>query len=429
MNVNDDRADDAMDANALAWTIVVVILTALLGFTAFVITDAKKSAKAEKAKVEKVQALAKAAAPAPAAPKPKTTHAEPKKSKKPKDVEHERLLAAMKGFTEPITSVSLSSDNKLCAAASADRSIRVWPGLDKLGGGGPLANPLRANVELDHASALSFSANGTNLVAGIAQARGLLAFAVKVPPAAGAGLELKKTLCAKAAHSTPMVATLLAANGRFIVTAAGGDDEHVKLWSLSGECLCTHANKQGEIFSAALSVDSRFVALGCWMSDVKVLKVTTAKDGAPTGLETAMTCTGQRRACTSVAFSDDCTQLAACSKDGSWSVWRIDVRYEYKEDPRLRGRGAAPDGVPFERVALSPRGSLLAASVGADIHLLAVDGVHHASATALAVIAGAHPGGVRCLAFGSDGTRFASGGADGRVRLWKAADAADAGAL
>ena len=92
-----------------------------------------------------------------------------------------------------------------------------------------------------------------------------------------------------------MVATLLAANGRFIVTAAGGDDEHVKLWSLSGECLCTHANKQGEIFSAALSVDSRFVALGCWMSDDKVLKVTTAKDGGATGLETAMTCTGQRR--------------------------------------------------------------------------------------------------------------------------------------
>ena len=113
-----------MDANALAWTIVVVILTALLGFTAFVITDAKKSAKAEKAKVEKVQAMAQVPAPAPAAPKPKTTHAEPKKSKKPKDVEHERLLAAMKGFTEPITSVSLSSDNKLCAAASADRSIR-----------------------------------------------------------------------------------------------------------------------------------------------------------------------------------------------------------------------------------------------------------------------------------------------------------------
>ena len=84
-----------------------------------------------------------------------------------------------------------------------------------------------------------------------------------------------------------MVATLLAANGRFIVTAGGGDDEHVKLWSLSGECLCTHPNKQGEIFSAALSVDSRFVALGCWMSDVKVLKVTTAKDGGATGLETA----------------------------------------------------------------------------------------------------------------------------------------------
>ena len=39
-----------MDANALAWTIAVVILTSLLVLTAVVITDAKKSAKAEKAK-------------------------------------------------------------------------------------------------------------------------------------------------------------------------------------------------------------------------------------------------------------------------------------------------------------------------------------------------------------------------------------------
>ena len=141
-----------------------------------------------------------------------------------------------------------------------------------------------------------------------------------------------------------------------------------------------------------------------------------------------MTCTGQRRACTSVAFSDDCTQLAACSKDGSWSVWRIDVRYEYKEDPRLRGRGAAPDGVPFERVALSPRGSLLAASVGADIHLLAVDGVTTRAPPPSPSSPERTPA-ASAASLGSDGTRFASGGADGRVRLWKAADAADAGAL
>ena len=64
-------------------------------------------------------------------------------------------------------------------------SIRV-AGLDKLGGGGPLASPLRANVELDHVGSLL--GERRNLVAGTAQARGLLAFAVKVPPA-GAGLE------------------------------------------------------------------------------------------------------------------------------------------------------------------------------------------------------------------------------------------------
>ena len=107
-------------------------------------------------------------------------------------------------------------------------------------------------------------------------------------------------------------------------------------------------------------------------------------------------------------------------------MWRIDVRYEYKEDPRLRGHGAAPDGVPAERVALSPRGSL-AASVGADIHLLAVDGVHHASATALAVIAERTPA-------ASAASRLARRHAIRERRRRRrapveAADAADAGAL
>jgi len=85
-----------------------------------------------------------------------------------------------------------------------------------------------------------------------------------------------------------------------------------------------------------------------------------------------------------VSFAHDCVHIALASLDGEWSVVRTDVRFDLKQEakehnpnpltltlplpltptltPTLtlkqeakeHARGRAPNGTPFEAVALSP---------------------------------------------------------------------------
>lgn len=40
------------------------------------------------------------------------------------------------------------------------------------------------------------------------------------------------------------------------------------------------------------------------------------------------------RQVTCLAFSPDCNKAATASKDGTWAVWNLAVRYHMNEDPR-----------------------------------------------------------------------------------------------
>jgi len=62
------------------------------------------------------------------------------------------------------------------------------------------------------------------------------------------------------------------------------------------------------------------------------------------------------------------------------------------------------------------------AASGPAIHLLSVRG-----GQVFDTIADAHPGGGIRLSFCESGTRFVSGGADGRLRVWRSAPQEDAG--
>ena len=91
---------------------------------------------------------------------------------------------------------------------------------------------------------------------------------------------------------------------------------------------------------------------------------------------------------------------------------------------RASGCGAAPGGVPFERIALSPFAKRL---VGATASQLCI--VNVALGAVLETVPTAH-GGVTALCYSSDGLRALSGGEDGRLRVWRVEDdAAKAGTL
>ena len=104
------------------------------------------------------------------------------------------------------------------------------------------------------------------------------------------------------------------------------------------------------------------------------------------------------------------------SRDGEWSVVRADAKARSKADAMEAARGAAPGGVPFERVALSPFAKRL---VGATASRLCI--VDVASAAVLETVPTGH-GGVTALCYSSDGLRALSGGEDGRLRVWRVED-------
>jgi len=383
---------------------------------------------------------------------------------------HPRLLATLKGFADGVTSAAF--DGSVAAAVSRDRTLRLWPGLHDAGDPQKTAlpTPFIANIPVEHGhgTACSLSANGRNVVVATARARRVLAFSATpklqlrrdfpLPAKDGAkkGAAAAAAVAAAAAHPQPMCAALLAPSGAYIVTVGGGDDTSLKLWSLSGELIATVANKQAIHFGAAVSADSLLVAVAAGSNasasravaprhaQVSVYEVQVAGGGGggggggdsggdsgggggggrPTGLSLALSVAGHTRSVTAVSFAHDCVHLALAARDGEWSVVRADARARAGRHAKEAARGAAPGGVPFERVALSPFARRL---VGATASQLCIVDVN--SGAVLETVPTAH-GGVTALCYSSDGLRALSGGEDGRLRVWRVEDdAAKAGTL
>lgn len=359
-----------------------------------------------------------------------------KKGAKAADHSHPRLLCTLKGFSEPVTSATLSPDGALAAAVSTDRSLRVYPGLEHAGEEGWKApHSLLASISLDHGSTCSFSSNGRNVLVAAAASRRLLAYTTTPK------LALKKEFACAAHHPVPVCAALLAPNSKFIITAGGGEDVSVRVWSLGGELLASAPpSKQSMQHGAAISADSGLIAVGCSShpnpsravaprhGQVPVYQV-LYEGGRPRELQLALNIAGHTRGVRAVSFAHDCVHIALASLDGEWSVVRTDVRFDLKQEAKEHARGRAPNGTPFEAVALSPFARRLVGATATTITIVDVDAAARGAASVLETIPSGH-GGISSLCYAADGLRALSGGKDGRLRLWRLEDdATKAGTL
>lgn len=342
-------------------------------------------------------------------------------------ITHPRLLVTLKGFAvgESVTSAALSQDGTLAAAVSTDRTLRIFPGLQHAGTGTTaLPAAIIANVPLDHGTAVSLSSNGRNVVLATCQARKVLAYSI-MPK-----LAVKRSFPdgTAAAHPQPMCAALIAPNSKFILTAGGEGDLTAKLWSISGELIATfEASKHAALLSASISADSKLIALACTAAanptrtvaaahgQVPVLEV-QYRGGEAAGLGQVLSIGGHTRGMTSAAFAQDCVHLGLASHDGEWSVVSTDVRYDLKVPAKEKARGTAPNGAPFERVALSPFARRLVGSTRTTMVIVDVE-----KQRVLETIDTGH-GGISCLQYSSDGLRVLTAGSDGRLRLWRVED-------
>ncbi|EOD42082.1 hypothetical protein EMIHUDRAFT_447579 [Emiliania huxleyi CCMP1516] len=312
--------------------------------------------------------------------------ARPKKRPTPPPLSHPRLLCTLKGFSEGVTGAALSQDGALAAAVSSDRTLRVFSGLRQAGSGdpqrAPLPTPLIANVHLDFGTACSISASGRNVLVATAAGRRLLAYSLSPK------LQLRREFDAAAVHPAPLSAAILAPNSQYIVTVGSEGDRSVCLWSLSGSLVARETAKQAAVLGAQV------FCVG-----------------------------GHSRGVTAASFAQDCVHLAVAARDAEWSVVRTDLRHA---EPAEVGRGKAPHGTPFERVALSPFAKRLVGATATGTSIVDVG----RGVTLETIPHGHGPSPPTALQYSNDALRVLSAGVDGKLRLWRVEDDdAKAGAL
>jgi len=156
--------------------------------------------------------------------------------------------------------------------------------------------------------------------------------------------------------------------------------------------------------------------VAAFTSDVTLYEVTTqkGKDWEFNGVESAMTLpNGHQSTVNWICFSSDSKKLATASKDCTWKMWDINVRYHVNEDPKLLYTVTSEN--PFTFIAISPDIKVVATADGGGrlSFYAAADG------RLLDHIPRPHAGTIRKLVWSPDSSLLAScGEGDKAVKLW-----------
>lgn len=190
-----------------------------------------------------------------------------------------------------------------------------------------------------------------------------------------------------AAHQGPARAAWLAETS-FV---SAGADGQVQVWNDRGSARQSFDGVQGPVAALALAPSGNLAA-------------TASEDhvqiwDAPTGR--TLNNVRLSQACVGLSFSSDGRRLAAAAADGRVRVLDPQTGRLLEE---LRATSSA-----LASVYLSPDGKTVLAGGADQARLLAVS---------LVTVLGTHEGGASGVAFVPDGSRLASAGADGLVRVW-----------
>lgn len=341
----------------------------------------------------------------------------------------------------PATRLAFSPDGSLLAAAAADHSLRLWRMLDR--------RLVRRWAPLSVES-IAFTPEGDLLaVGGRDRQIRLLHVNDGRPAAIGVG------------HTGVVECLDCAASG---LLASGGADHSVRLWQVAASpqvqvepvdqhLLGVHAAGVADlrftIDEVALVSGGRDNRVCLWRLADGLLQGATHAHNAPiTGLD----------------FHPAGTALATGASDGCITIWpfaaedgpqrladhlgRIATVAFAAGGQLLLATGAdrtvqlrrANDGAavwsqaapgPVQAAVLAPDETMLALATDDRQVLLwqLTAGTDQALTVARSLSLSGHTNRVRCIAFRPDGSGLASGGDDGRVRLWRSSDGAAVGAL
>jgi WD40 repeat protein len=303
------------------------------------------------------------------------------------DVASRRELHTLSGHLSAVTATAFAPDGKLIATASLDGTVALWDPLtgrklrDLHGHGAPLT---RLALAPDGLSLAAGAWDGTVTVWNVVTGR------------------LLRTL---AAHEDEVVGLTFAGDQGRLVSA--GKDGRVKAWDLTARPeLRSYAGHTALVTGVTFSPNGKCLASGGNDRTVRVWEVATGRPQfGPRG------CSAWVNA---LSFRGDSKRLAAAC--GNWLTGaRGEVRI-WDADSGEELRALKPHAGPVLRVALQPRGDLLA-TAGTDGLIRLTDAATGAAQADLPADEKTTP----ALAFSPDGALLAVGGESGSVALWDVA--------
>ena len=200
------------------------------------------------------------------------------------------------------------------------------------------------------------------------------------------------------AHEAPAVGARISPDGRHALTV--GFDGTARIWSLpAGEPVTVLDGFADHVWAGTFSADGTLVLVGDDAGTARVAEVVTG--------QTRFEMRAQADTVIDAAFSPDGMVAATASVDGTVAVWDVTTG-QLRGTLRLDG-SVAPD-VGRTSVVFTPDGQHIVTRA-ATVQVWAVP-------PGPAQVLSGHDRGVSALAVSGDGSRLATGGRDGAVRVW-----------
>ena len=197
--------------------------------------------------------------------------------------------------------------------------------------------------------------------------------------------------------------------------AAIAEQNTVKVWdAVSGRLLLTLSGHSGPVMTLAYSPDGKILATGSWDNSVKIWDAASGQN--------LLTLAAQDSIVSMVAFSPDGAYLITGGVENTAKFWKLNLTPGAEAGSLQISLAFVMNvGLP-ERVAFSPGGKYLAFALWDVVEVWDfAELISNPDAKQLFTLFG-NQSGIKGLAYTPDGSRLVTGGADGAVRVWDAAN-------
>ncbi len=295
------------------------------------------------------------------------------------DVTNRRVKNRFKGVTEGVKVISISADGKLIAAGSEDGTFRIWDAVK--------GKEIIFRQHTDPVTAVAFSPNGKHLAVG-GQDGATVLFDVTT----------REVSTLFDGHTHSVISMAFSPDGKLLVT--GSQDRTARIWDLTiKKELYSPREHTDDVTSVAFSLDGRQLATGSQDGTARLWDAVRGQE--------LFSMREHAGAITALAFSRDGKRLATGSSDNTFKLWDAEVGQSLLT---RKGHTGAIVSVAFSQD---------------DKQLVTSSSDHTVRLWSLAVepeaLSGEHTDRITSLAFSSDGKWLATASSDRTAKIWEAA--------